>query len=181
MPWVNPSTVVAGQVLEATKWNEDVVSNLEFLAKPPTVRVERQATQNLSTGNWRSVHWDTEIWDNNNMWSTSAPNQVTIKTAGMYEVLFTGVFSIANSQQAGISLNNSSTTVRPNRGVGPIQGTPGITANLNVIQFRDIAYYSTNQTINIQVFTGAGASTEAIVNKSSAGAKTALVVRWLSS
>lgn len=95
MAWTNPSTAVSGEVLTAAVWNSDVRDNVKFLARPPSVRVERDATQSLDNSTWTEISFDVEAWDTDTMWSSTAATKVFAKTAGKY--LVTGIGSFAAS------------------------------------------------------------------------------------
>ena len=117
MAWSNPSTVTDGQVLSATRWNAHVVANTEFLARPPSVSLTRTTDLAPGTTAWRSVPWQTEGWDTDTMWSSTAATRIDVNTAGKYQVTATIPFSSAsNVKLMGITLGGS-TTAAPNSGV----------------------------------------------------------------
>lgn len=79
--------MTAGQVLGATRWNQAVVANTEFLAKPPSALVRKSTDQALAAGStWKAVSWNTEVFDNDTMWSSTDPTKVNINTNGKYQV-----------------------------------------------------------------------------------------------
>lgn len=107
--------------MNATKWNQDVVANSEFLARKPLVVLTRSTEQSIPTGAQRSISWNTEVRDNNGMWSSTAPTRIDIATAGVYRIEATCTFAAstlagtATLRQIGIYTGAAgSTTVVPN-------------------------------------------------------------------
>ena len=72
MAWINPSTRATGYLVTAAIWNQDVVANTEYLAKPPSVSVRRSTEQSIANSVWTAVSFNTENWDTDAMWSSTA-------------------------------------------------------------------------------------------------------------
>ncbi len=114
MPYVAPSTVVAGQTYGAAAHNvivNDVIdldTRVNDLIVPPSVRVQLNANQATANTTWKIVDTWTEAYDTDGMW-TSANNYIEIQTAGIYLVSYNVTF--ANNGTGGriafITLNNS--------------------------------------------------------------------------
>lgn len=158
---MNPSTVTAGQVLNATKWNQDVVANSEFLAKPPSVSVTRSTEQNIATGVWRSVAWNTEGWDTDSMWSSTAATRIDINTAGKYLVVANVPWAPSTAgvrRIAGIYAGApGSSTVSPNVMTSAVSVADNASGgNTNVLNA--IVSVTSTQVIRIPTLHDAGAS-----------------------
>jgi hypothetical protein len=95
MAFTNPSTWVAGEVLTAAQLNEQLRDNVGFLAQPPSAKAHRDAAQSIATGVWTAIQFDTEEWDNDSIWSSTANERFNINTAGKYRCEFT--IAVANS------------------------------------------------------------------------------------
>lgn len=97
MAYSAPTTRATGFLVTAAVWNQDVVDNVAFLANPPACRVYHNTTQALTDGNEGSVTFNSERFDTAAMHSTGTnPGRITIPTAGLYVVGFTGTFEAAN-------------------------------------------------------------------------------------
>ena len=96
MPYVAPSTVVAGQTYSAAAHNvivNDVIdldTRVNDLIVPPTVCVRR--TTNLSYTTGVNVTWESTAWDTDGMWSAGSATDVTIQTTGVYQISIIGRF-----------------------------------------------------------------------------------------
>lgn len=88
MAYVEPSNRTAGEFIDAPDWNQDVVSNVSFLANPPACRVhDASGTQTLNNNTATAIDFDSERFDTDNMHSTSSNiSRITINTAGLYVV-----------------------------------------------------------------------------------------------
>lgn len=114
MAWTNPSTRASGYVVTAANWNQDVVANTEFLARPPSVRVRRAAALAIVENGWEEVTFDTESWDTDTMWSSTAATKVFARTAGKYLVCVTGgVDASTGGTGRGIGVRLNSTSGNP--------------------------------------------------------------------
>lgn len=113
MPWINPSTRAAGYKVTAATWNQDVVENTRFLAKPPSVRLRRVAgVQSIPDNVWTAISFDTEDWDTDLMWSSTAPTKVFARKAGKYSFDITAVFAGSTGgveRLAGLRKNSTGT------------------------------------------------------------------------
>lgn len=112
MAWVAPSTRATGATITAAIWNQDAVANPKFLARPPSVRLTKSTEQSVANNVWRSLSWNTEAWDTDTMWSSTAATRVDINTAGKYLVTASCEFagSTAGTVRAiGIATAGSST------------------------------------------------------------------------
>ena len=91
MAWTTPATATAGSTaLTAAFWNEQVRDNTNFLYTPPMVQVRR--TTNLTSYTSASaITWESEAFDTDSMWSSGTT--VTVNTAGIYLVTFSGFAS----------------------------------------------------------------------------------------
>ena len=90
MAFTTPGTAVAGEVLTAAFWNEQVRDNANFLYAPPMVQVRRTTDINPYT-NDAAIAWSGEAYDTDGMYTdaTSTTN-VNINTAGVYIINFVG-------------------------------------------------------------------------------------------
>lgn len=117
MAFTNPSTWVAGAVLTAAQLNQQVRDNTRFLHGPPIVRVRRSTTQSINNSTWTAISFNTEDWDTDTMWSSTAPTKIICRTAGKYEFSFNGSFaaSTAGTYRA-LGLRKNTTSGDPNEG-----------------------------------------------------------------
>jgi hypothetical protein len=110
MPYVAPSTLATGTLVTSTHWAIHV-NNQKFLHGPPTVQLTRAAAQNIPDTAWTGVSWDTEVWDTNTMWSSTAPTKVYARTAGKFLVTQIGSFAATTGgafRALGIRVNTTS-------------------------------------------------------------------------
>lgn len=182
MAWTNPDTVTAGSVLAATRWNTHLVGNLDFLAKPPSCGLSRSTEQSIATGVWRSIAWNTEGWDTDTMWSSTAATRVDINTAGKYLVTANAGFVASTAGVArlmGIAIDGSS-TASPSGVGGRVYHPPPRTGNsLNMTHSQMISLTST-QTVRIQVFQDSGGALN-VIESAADGQTPRVSVMWMSS
>jgi hypothetical protein len=85
MAWTTPGTAVAGDVLTAAFWNQQVRDNANFIYTPPMVRAVRSTNQSIGGVTETTVDWNAEDYDTDTMHDNSVnPSRITIKTAGIY-------------------------------------------------------------------------------------------------
>lgn len=117
MAYTTPSTWVSGNVLTAAQLNEQVRDNIKFLHGPPTAQIGRTAAFSVASGAWEEVQFDTEVWDTNTMWSSTANTKVFCRTAGKYLVTFTGALASSTAgTHRGIGIRFNSTSGDPQYG-----------------------------------------------------------------
>lgn len=92
MAYVAPTTRASGFKVPATVWNSDVVNNIKFLARPPSAKAHRDATQTLGDSAWTAVQFDTEKWDTDTIFSSTQNERFNINTPGKYLCTFTAEF-----------------------------------------------------------------------------------------
>jgi hypothetical protein len=86
---------LAGERVTASKLNAAAKTPLDFLMAPPRCKVRQAGTQqSITSGTETQISFDTEMYDNDNMYASSAADRITINTAGYYLVV--GVYSFAN-------------------------------------------------------------------------------------
>ncbi len=183
MPWVNPSTRATGYLVTAANWNQDVVANTEYLARPPSVSVRKSTTQAMTNNVWRSIAWNSEAWDTDSMWSSTAASRIDINTAGKYLVTAAVAWNVSTASTVGTQGRlvgvrvGGSSTAAPNR--AQVQTRP--TGSTGVRQHQsvsDIIALTSTQFVRLQVFQDSGANLS--VTGSSAD-QTLLSVLWVSS
>jgi hypothetical protein len=159
----SPSTRTAGDIVTAAIWNQDVVANVEFLAQPPSVRVSRDATLALASGTWEEVAFDTENWDTNTMWSSTAATKVFCKTTGKFLVCVSGAHQNSTvGGSRGIGIRKNSTTGNPTEGASVyehdmLNGTVGA-RTMSVTQ---LVALTTGQYVQLVMFQDTGSSLNA--------------------
>lgn len=90
MPYVAPATVVTATTITSA-WGNSVKAATDYLANPPACRVYHSATQSLPDVTDTIVAFNSERFDTNTMHDTATNNsRITINTAGVYVVSFTG-------------------------------------------------------------------------------------------
>ena len=83
MAWTTPGTAVAGEVLEAAFWNEQVRDNQSFLYTPPMVQCKRATSLTYTSAT--NIAYDAENFDTDGMHDNSTnTSRITINTAGVY-------------------------------------------------------------------------------------------------
>lgn len=114
MAYVTPTTRASGYKVPASVWNSDVVENVKFLHGPPTARLQRDAAQSLASGTWEEISFDTEVWDTDTMWSSTAATKVFARTAGKFLVNVGGFFASSTAgAYRGIGVRKNSTSGNP--------------------------------------------------------------------
>lgn len=100
MAWVTPSNVATGDVLTASKWNQDVVENTEFLFTPPMCVLSTTTNVTMATANiGYAIPFGagTELADTDSMHDTATNNsRITITTAGVYVLTANAGFQVSN-------------------------------------------------------------------------------------
>ncbi len=82
-------TTTTGSVYTAAAHN-NIVTNVNNYRVPPMVQVRRTTALTGYTSD-AAITWESEAFDTDDMWASSPnPNRVTINTAGMYLVTFSG-------------------------------------------------------------------------------------------
>ena len=183
MAWVNPSTRAVGAVVTASIWNQDVVANSEFLAKPPSCSLLRTTELSQAAGGgWRSIAWQSEQWDTDTMWSSTAATRIDINTPGKYEVqaLITWTTNAsAQGRAMGIYAGAvGSSTVAPNQAEHNWNG-PAL-AGFNPTNML-VATLSLTSTSTIRIQTAHNSTSAITIRHTTAGQKPRVSVRWVSS
>ena len=114
MPYVAPTTHVAGETLPAADYNVIVNDVISFRNKsgivPPAVRLTNSASITGYTSN-TVITWNTEEFDTDTMHSTSTnTDRITIVTPGIYlfsAVIFLSFTGTSTRSEAYIQKNNS--------------------------------------------------------------------------
>lgn len=109
MAYANPSTFVAGNVLTAAQQNV-LANNDRFFHGVPSAKAYRAAQQVIPTGVWTAVTFDTERWDNDTIWSSTADERFKIRTSGKYSCHFVaGIAGSTVGTQRGVQIQVDST------------------------------------------------------------------------
>lgn len=82
-------SVSTGDVYQASTYNTYTATNVSNLIVPPMVQV-RRTTNLTSYSSGTDITWESEAFDTDDMWTSGA--SITIQTAGLYVVTFTGGF-----------------------------------------------------------------------------------------
>lgn len=92
MGYVSPGSVTSGGIATAS-WGNAVVADLAFFANPPWCAVNHSAAQSIPHNVDTVVAFNAERWDTDTMHDPVTNNsRITIKTAGLYELSFSGEF-----------------------------------------------------------------------------------------
>lgn len=165
MAYVTPATMADGAVINADRWNQDVVNNTIFLYSPPYARLDNSTTQNISAATLEIVEFDTATDDNDSM-ADLDNNRLVIQTAGLYVV--SGMAELIDVSGAGeeyIQLLHSS---------GQILASLSVDHNA-LTTFHTVTaqkFFAVGESVTLQVYLSAG---------SSAGltGKTHMAAHWL--
>src|SRR5581483_3511354 len=87
MAYTTPSTFVAGNVLTAAQMNA-IQNNIRFFHGVPTASVNRNTAQSISNNTITAIQFNSEVWDSNTIWSSTASNKFFARTAGKYLATF---------------------------------------------------------------------------------------------
>jgi hypothetical protein len=80
-----PTTVSAGDAITASLYNTYVGTNVANLIVPPACMATATASQNVSTGTWTAMTFNTESYDTDSMHDNVTNNsRITINTTGIY-------------------------------------------------------------------------------------------------
>lgn len=102
MPYSSPATVSDGTTAPAS-WGNSVKAALDFLANPPSCRVRRTTAQSIPHSTDTVVSFDAARWNTNSFWVIGSPTRVTINTAGVYIMSFTGELPPFNDYTRGFA------------------------------------------------------------------------------
>lgn len=117
MAYTTPSTQPTGTLITSTMYKAHLVDNIKFLHGPPTVRVARDAAYAIPASAWEEIPFDTEDWDSNLMWSSTAATKVFCRTAGKFSWACNGGFASSTvGVFRGIALRKNSTSGDPTEG-----------------------------------------------------------------
>ena len=87
MAWTAPTNVATGDVLTATRYNNEVVGNTGFLFKPPMCVLRNTAVVSIANTTPTDLLYASELVDTDTMHSTTTnTGRITINTAGVYSV-----------------------------------------------------------------------------------------------
>lgn len=110
MPYTDPGAVTTGTTITST-WGNAVRNAEQYLANPPACRVYHSANQSLTNNVLATLAFNSERWDTDTMHDTVTNNsRITFKTAGLYVVSASVVFTADNDYTAifaGIALGGS--------------------------------------------------------------------------
>lgn len=109
MPYVEPTSRSTGYLVTAANWNQDVVSNVSFLANPPACHVYHNISQNIADSTETTVDFNSERYDTDSMHGATT-TRITFNTAGLYIVGFQLDFGVVNDWvelYASLRLNGS--------------------------------------------------------------------------
>lgn len=113
MAYTTPSTQPTGTLITSTHYKAHLIDNIKFLHGPPTVRVRRAAAQSIASGSWEEISFDTEDWDTDTMWSSTAATKLFARTAGKYQIAVRGTFAASTAGRTraiGARKNSTSST-----------------------------------------------------------------------
>lgn len=81
-------TWVDGETVTPQDFNEQIrdVGNFVIGGRPFLRLAQRTTPQNMPSGNWAEIVWDTEEADTDNMWDPVSPTLITIQASGIYMV-----------------------------------------------------------------------------------------------
>jgi hypothetical protein len=71
-------------------------------ASKPLTKLTLSAAQNIATGvagTCTIVTWGTELYDTDNLWTSAAPDHITIRTAGWYRIIAQAVWASGVSSE----------------------------------------------------------------------------------
>jgi hypothetical protein len=101
MPYTAPAAVTSGAVISKTTFGDVVIADLNFLANKPACRVTASASQTINDNTVTTVTFNTEEYDTDTMHDTVTNNsRITIKTAGVFAVVFHGLLANNSDYQA---------------------------------------------------------------------------------
>lgn len=167
------SSAATGSVLTATAYNNHI-TNTENLIVPAACQVRRTTNLTGYTSD-AAITWESEAFDTDDMWASSPqPTRITINTAGLYLVSFTG-------QGTG------ATTITLVNGNISVNGTTAVSNYTNSIASAG-GYFSTNAILNLAVndyitcavgFAGGSAYVVAGNSTAQSQAQTRCTVTWI--
>lgn len=144
MAYSAPSTRTTGDLITAAIWNQDVVSNVTFLANPPACRVYHNTTQAVNDATTITVAFNTERFDTAAMHDTATNNsRITFGTAGIYLVSFTGLLTARTDYLAvwaGIRLNGTTSICEQYTGTNTDNVTPNAITLSTIYKFAAADY-----------------------------------------
>lgn len=177
MAYTTPSTFVAGAVLTAAQLNA-VQNNVRFLHGPPTVRVKRDAVLAVPTGGFEEVAFDTEDWDSDTMWSSTAATKVFCRTAGKYLVSAGGLLAASTGgTDRIIGIRKNSTSSDPEFGLTAAQTEPAAGGTRRGGQVCGMVELTTGQYVQLVYFHNVGSN----LNTSTDNFQPTLSMLWVSS
>lgn len=113
-----PTDPYRGQMIFETDTNRfvgrttaDTWLNTNMLADPPSVHLHKSVAEATVSNIGEQLIWDTEVFDNDNMWTVGSPALITINTAGWYLLTLNLAFAARNDYEVAwgaIRLNGSS-------------------------------------------------------------------------
>ena len=154
MAWTTPATVINGQTISSSFWNQQVRDNLNEIYQPPIVSASRIATQNIPKLTWTDISFDTEVVDNVDGFTPTSTN-ITCKKTGIYRINYSfflvtdsGVF-LTGVTKNGVASNISGSYTR-------YDGTGGSSIAINEEFFTSLV---NNDFLRLRVFTNDSAAT----------------------
>src|ERR1044072_384655 len=97
MAYDPPHTISSGELVGLDTMNGEWGGNIAFLANPPACRVYNSSAESIADHTLVTVTFNSERYDTDTMHSTSVnAGRITVKTAGLYVVSFSGEMAAAN-------------------------------------------------------------------------------------
>lgn len=95
------------------EWVHAPTATIDYLPfRPPSARARRAAAQSMDNNVWEAVAFDTEDWDTNTIWSSTAANKFFAKTPGKYLCTFAaGVVDSSGGSFKGVAVVKNSTNL----------------------------------------------------------------------
>lgn len=118
------------------------------------VRCYLSANQSINNNSWTEVSWNSESYDTNTMHDTSTnPEDITIKTAGLYQVNVQIRWSdISTTGSRGIRVKQNGTIV-----MNPFLDVSGM-SSYQFVECSDSLVFAVNDVITVEVFQDSGSA-----------------------
>ena len=119
---------------------------------PPRVKVTRTTDQTITSGAESTITWDSEVFDTDDMWTSTSSTRITFKTAGLY--LVTAAFNFdtnSTGRRYGLLRFNGSVS-------GAVTEVPAVSGGSTVGQIHQLYTASVNDYVELRVYQNSGGS-----------------------
>jgi hypothetical protein len=138
--WNDPIDWSRGVLVSTESLNEQWADNLTWLHEPQAARVTNSIDQDISTGVFSTISYDTEYYDNDDVFGTANPTRMTAVRAGRHLVFGHSRISwIAAGGIVDSKISHTAGTITNDVAFHDIETASGVTTRILLYDVLDMA------------------------------------------